>query len=99
MEASQDPQLALDFQHGTEGGLEEWQERRRQALRALAAKLGLPLGHEVELWLQNDLRLRGRLELKEQKLFIEDTRDLGLELRVGAVTFTSREIQSCVRLG
>jgi hypothetical protein len=97
---SPDPkQLEIDFEApGSEVGLNEWHEQRRAAMRQLACSLGLPLGHQVEVWLSGSVRLRGRLRLHEAGLFIDQSRDASLELCVDGVPFKVSEIESCVRL-
>jgi hypothetical protein len=80
-------------QHGYDG----WRAERREAKRALACRLGLPLGHQVEVWLRGEVRLRGRLELAEEKLFVPEGNDPHLRLAIGAVSFEAGEIESCVR--
>lgn len=78
-------------------GYERWQEERRAAKLALAKRLGLPLGHEVEVWLRGEVRLRGRLELAEEKLFLPEHTDAHLRLTIGHTSFEAGEIESCVR--
>ena len=96
---SHEPQLSLDF--GSirgEEGFQGWLNERRRALTETAKKLGLPLGHEVEIWLKGDVRLRGRLELAEPPLFVPPDRNPVMELRIDRCTFTPPEIEACVRL-
>jgi len=78
-------------------GLSRWHAERRAAKRALADKLGLPLDSEVEVWLHDGIRLRGRLTLCEEKLFVEETRNVRLQLRIGKQSFEYGEIDSCVK--
>lgn len=66
-------------------------------LKRVGLELGLPLNHEVEVWLRGGVRLRGQLTLREEILFVETPRDLNLELVVDGVTFRWTEIESCVR--
>jgi hypothetical protein len=82
----------------SERGYLRWVENRRVAAKDLACRLNLPLGRPVEVWLCGGVRLRGTLKLKEEVLFIEEDRVRHLELAVGSVEFTYREIESCVRL-
>ena len=82
---------------GPTTGLDRWREERRQAQRELARRLGLPLGHPVEVWLTNGIRLRGDLQLTEQLLFVEENSFRTLKLMVDGVEFTQNEIESCVR--
>ncbi len=83
---------------GTEAGHERWLQGRQMAARELARRIGLPLGHEVEVWLYGGVRLRGRLRLKEELLFLEADAVRHMELMVDHVTFAYRELESCVRL-
>ena len=68
------------------------------AAAELARRIGLPLGHQVEVWLYGGVRLRGKLRLREELLFIEEEQVRHLELVVDHVTFAYREMESCVRL-
>jgi hypothetical protein len=68
------------------------------AAQELARRIGLPLGHQVEVWLCGGIRLRGKLRLREDILCIEEERMRHLELVVDHVHFTYREMESCVRL-
>ena len=78
-------------------GLEQWREQRRAMTKRIGQELGLPLDREVEVWLHGGVRLRGRLRLREEVLFVEAPRELNLELIVDGVTFRWTEIESCVR--
>lgn len=80
-----------------QSGYDRWQEERRAAKRELARRLGLPLGHEVEVWLRGEVRLRGRLDLAEEKLFVPEGNDSHLRLAIGRTSFEAGEIESCVR--
>ena len=68
------------------------------AVQELARRLGLPLDHQVEVWLCGGIRLRGKLRLQEEILFIEEERVRHLGLVVDHVAFTFREMESCVRM-
>lgn len=83
---------------GTEQGYTQWLTGRRLAAAELARRMGLPLGRQVEVWLCGGIRLRGKLRLQEELLFIEEERVRHLELLVEGVPFTYREMESCVRL-
>ena len=83
---------------GAGDGHARWLEGRRLAARELARQLNLPVGHQVEVWLNGDVRLRGQLHLREELLVIDEGRARHLELMVDHVSFTCREIESCVRL-
>jgi hypothetical protein len=79
-------------------GYSKWLAGRRLAVKELAQRMNLPLGHEVEVWLSGEIRLRGKLKLQEEILFIDEERVRHLELMVDHVAFSYREMQSCVRL-
>lgn len=95
MNAAEQPQF--DFtSNGSEEGFHKWQDQRREAVRQLARKLGLPLERKVEVWLRGEIRLVGVLSLREQNLFLPEDRDPRLELTVDNVSFTPVELISCV---
>jgi hypothetical protein len=79
-------------------GYDEWIAGRKLAAQELARQLGLPLNHQVEVWLRGGIRLKGLLRLHEEILFMDQERIRHLELTVDRVSFTYREIESCVRL-
>ncbi len=83
---------------GTEQGYTQWVAGRRMAAKELARRINLPLGHLVEVWLHDGIRLRGTLRLREEMLFIEEARVRHLELVVDRTVFTYRDLESCVRL-
>jgi hypothetical protein len=92
-------QSELSFgEDGSSEGYTRWLVGRQVATEILARKMGLPLGHEVEVWLVGGMRLRGKLRLQEEALFIEEERVRHLGLRVDKVSFSYREMESCVRL-
>ncbi len=64
-------------------------------MRQLAAKLGLPVGRKVEVWLRGEIRLTGILRLREELLFVPEGREARLELIVDNVPFSATEITSC----
>ena len=82
----------------TERGYTQWLAGRQLAAEELARRIHLPLGHQVEVWLYGGVRLRGKLRLKEERLFIEEEHVRHLELIVEGVVFAYREMESCVRL-
>ena len=82
----------------TDQGYAQWLTGRRMAVQDLARRMNLPLGHQVEVWLLGGIRLRGRLRLEEEVLFIDEERVRHLGLVVDNVPFTYRELESCVRL-
>lgn len=91
----------LDFTFDAElagaDGLKRWQEQRRQAIRALAHRLGLPIGRAVEVWLADSVRLRGVLKLHEEVLFPAHLVESEIQLVADGVVFKLAEIESCVR--
>ena len=92
-------QTQFDFDsEGGVGGYNRWQEQRRQAVRQLSQKMGLPLGRNVEVWLRNDIRLVGILRLREEQLFVPEEREPELQLVVDNVPFVPAEIAACVVL-
>lgn len=96
---AQSAQLEINFDLAfAQQGFQSWLNARRVAMTQLADKLDLPLGHDVEVWLKGDVRLKGRLQLAEAPLFIDERRSSQLELRIDRCTFTPRDIEACVRL-
>lgn len=92
-------QQQLDFfSSNATDGYNVWVQQRHAKVNEWAQQLGLPLGHTVEIWLRGGIRLRGRLLLREEKIFIPATRDLSLELVVNGFSFRPGEVESCVRL-
>jgi hypothetical protein len=92
-------QMEINFDAGSASdGVLAWHEQRRAAQKQLADQMGLPLGHEVEVCLLDGICLRGLLRLREEMLFIEESRKPDLELAVGKVPFKASEIESCVRM-
>jgi hypothetical protein len=93
------PQGQFNFEaDGTDLGYTRWLTGRRMAVEELARRINLPLGHQVEVWLLGGIRLRGRLRLEDEILFIDEERVRHLGLVVDNVAFTYRELESCVRL-
>jgi hypothetical protein len=82
---------------GSGQGYTNWLTARQMAAVELARRMNLPLGHEVEIWLVGGIRLRGRLQLQEEVLFIEEDKVRHLGLKVDGVSFAYREMESCVR--
>jgi hypothetical protein len=85
-------------QNSSESGYANWLAARKVSQEALARRLNLPLGHEVEIWLQGDVRLTGRLRLHEENLLLEEEAVRHLELMVDRARFRVGEIERCVRL-
>lgn len=89
----------LDFQtNGTSDGHARWLAIRQISGEAAASKLSLPLGHQVEVWLRGGIRLRGKLRLVTEVLFVEEDQLRKLPLVLDGMTFTHDEIESCVRI-
>jgi len=89
----------LDFDNERAGeGYKSWLAQRKRAMGELARQINLPLDHHVEVWLVGGVRLRGKLRLQEEKLFLanDDVQQLGL--LVDNVPFGVHEMESCVRL-
>lgn len=93
-------QLQFDFNASATGrdGLRAWEDQCKAASAALGQRIGLPLGHRVEVRLADGVILQGRLDLHDETLFIEQVDVANLELRVGEVNFRRSEIEACVRL-
>jgi hypothetical protein len=92
-------QLEMRFgEDPEERGYNQWQKQRRRTLEKLTRQMGLPLNHAAEVWLKGGVRLRGVLKLKEEQLFVDEKRDMKLELTVDGVSFTAAEIESWVRM-
>ena len=83
---------------GQEAGYSRWLAGRHLATEAMARRLNLPLGHTVDLWLRGNVRVTGKLRLKEDVLVIDEEAVRHLELRVDRLVFRVGEIESCVRL-
>lgn len=89
----------FDFGTGSAGeGYTRWLAERKRALAELARQSNLPLDHQVEVWLAGGIRLRGKLQLQEERLFLQEDDVKRLGLRVDHVPFTIGEMESCVRL-
>jgi hypothetical protein len=94
-----DQQGQLNFDTGAPpAGYNQWVAGRKMAAQELARRLGLPLNHQVEVWLHGGIQLKGILRLREEIPFMDEERMRHLELTVDRVPFTYREIESCVRL-
>ena len=99
MNWAMETQGEFDFENAHDDqGFTRWVTARKLAAAELARRLNLPLSHEVEVWLVGGIRLRGKLRLQEEMLFIEEDRVRHLVLQVDNVPFTMREMESCVRL-
>ena len=79
-------------------GYTRWLAQRQLAHLELARKINLPLDHQVEVWLAGGVRLRGKLQLQEEKLFLDQDTLKQLRLQVDHVPFSVSEMESCVRL-
>ena len=92
-------QAEFNFQANSgKDGYIPWVTGRRVLAEELARRIHLPLGYQVEVWLYGGIRLRGKLRVKEEMLFIEEERVRHLELMVDHVPFTFRDMESCVRI-
>ena len=81
---------------GTEAGYAQWVAVRQMASDEAARKLNLPVGRETEVWLRGGIRLRGRLRLANEVLFIEETQIKNLALTLDGVPFAYADIESCI---
>jgi hypothetical protein len=88
----------LNFEASGNSGVASWLAVRNLTAKELAQRLQLPLGRQVEVWLQGGVMLRGMLSLKESLLFVPEGSARHLVLRIGHADFTYREIESCVAL-
>src|SRR5438477_12190076 len=79
-------------------GLACWRGEREQATHALAIKLGLPIGHPVEVLLKDGVVLRGKLRVGEVLSDLEKFDRNKVAMQVESVIFFFSEIESCVRL-
>lgn len=77
-------QIQLNFSSGDGKGFAAWQKETTERRRELARKLGLPIGHRVEVELRCGQILRGHLRLREA---LEKRPDKNVELEVDGVTF------------
>ena len=76
-------QSEFDFEAGpAPDGYSKWLTDRKVATRELARRLNLPLDHQVEVWLIDGVRLRGKLCLQEEMIFIWEDRIRHLGLQV-----------------
>ena len=83
----------------SEAGHDRWLAVRRVAAKELARRISLPLGHMVEVWLRGNVRLRGRLRLRDEVLFIEESAAEPSGVGGGRRSlYVSAEMESCVRL-
>lgn len=67
-----------------------WARQREEEMREMGRRLGLPLGHPVEVWLKDGTLLKGRLLLRGE--------EKDWEFVIGRVGFKATEIESCIRL-
>ena len=79
-------------------GMAAWQQERKRDFRELAARLGLPLNHPVEVRLKDGVLLRGNLRAGDVLLSLEAFNRGKLALEVDGLVFSYAEMESCVRL-
>jgi hypothetical protein len=92
-------QAQFNFQDGgTDAGYAQWVVVRQLASDEAARRLNLPVGREAEVWLRGGIRLRGKLRLLNDLLFVEESQVRNLPLTLDGVPFTYAEIESCVAL-
>jgi hypothetical protein len=90
-------ELNFEVKKGEEG-FTKWMTAREIAAAELARQLNLPIGHQVEVYLCGRIRLRGKLRLGEELLFVNEEHVRHMPLVVDNVPFTLREMESCVRM-
>ena len=88
----------FDFDTKSGEGHARWLAARKLASEEMARQINLPLHHKVEVWLYGGIRLRGKLQLHEEMLFIQENQVKHLTLKVDHVAFKIHEMESCVRL-
>lgn len=89
----------FDFGNGSaDEGYARWLAQRKLAVTEMARQINLPLDHQVEVWLVGGVRLRGKLQLDEERLFLVKDDLQHLKLLVDRVPFSIHEMESCVRL-
>jgi hypothetical protein len=92
-------QSEFSFKAGAaDAGYAQWVAVRQMAADEAAQKLNLPIGSEAEVWLRGGIRLRGKLRLLNDLLFVEENQVRNLPLTLDGVPFTYAEIESCVAL-
>ena len=78
-------------------GISIWQRERAAQQLEMAKKLGLPIGHGVEVWLRGGVRLKGKLLLAEETLVHNEART-ALRLQIDNTLFSGDELESCIKL-
>ena len=78
-------------------GITLWRQRREEQQLALARKLGLPIGQNVEVWLRGGVRLRGSLQLHEETL-MHSLENQSSKFAVDGIPFLVGELESCIRI-
>lgn len=92
-------QPELNFNTPSSGGYELWLKQRQSLVAHLTHQLGLPIGHQAEVWLKDGVMLRGKLTIREETIrWSDDNKAAGVELVIGQVSFPLAHIESCVRL-
>jgi len=93
-------------EESADAGFKKWQEEQRARRETYARRLGLPLGHPVEVVLRNGTSLRGMLALASPGRNAprlpagpagEQAMRTRLPLLVGHTPVITGEIASCVR--
>lgn len=79
-------------------GLKRWNEERRAAREELSRQTNLPIGHRTEVYLPGNVRLRGRLLLKEEKLTFDGANARKLRMIIDGVEFAAEEVVQFTRL-
>ena len=92
------PELPCPSSPAGADGYVTWRQQREDSVNRVGQLSGLPLNHRVEVTLRDGVRLRGRLRLREERLFLEEKFARELDLVVDGVSFRSVEIEACSRL-
>lgn len=74
-----------------------WRREQEAQLLEMAKRIGLPIGHAVEVWLRGGVRLKGKLVFAEESLVRNEVRT-GLRLRIDSTIFSGDELESCIKL-
>lgn len=74
-----------------------WRREREEQLLEMAKRIGLPVGHVVEVWLRGGVRLKGKLLLAEETLVPNEARTT-LRLQIDNTLFSGDELESCIKL-
>ena len=77
--------------------MQGWRAERELRMEELRRRTGLPLGREVEVWLGQGVRLRGKLCLQDEDLLTPESERDRIALCIGTTNFRFGEMESVVR--